>query len=166
MKQNIPQMIAPIVYKDRVIALVTVNDVPFEMLSLHQVNMLRTVSAIITIFIVRAGEVEELKKEEKYFTGTNILKPQAFRELLGARAQASSDNLSNYAVIKVKEQYDLIEISPKLSSCIRENDYIGQMEDGSIALLLTNSTENEAVVVEKRIKDMGIECLIIRKESL
>ena len=166
MKQGVPQMIAPIVYKGDVIALVTVNDVPFEMLSLHQVNMMRTVSAIITLFIVRAGEVEELKKEEKYYEGTNILKSQAFRELLNTRAQASSDKLSNYAVLKVSKTYDLIEISPKLSSCIRENDYIGQLEDGTIALILTNSTEEEAVIVEKRIREMGVECTIIRKELL
>jgi nucleoside-diphosphate-sugar epimerase len=166
MKQGVPQMAAPIVYKGNVIALVTVNDVPFEMLSLHQVNMIRTVSAIITIFIVRAGEVEELKKEEKYYEGTNILKTQAFRELLRERAQASNDRLSNYAVLKVNGTYDLSEISLKLTSCIRENDYIGEMEDGTIALILTNSTDEEAVIVEKRIREMGIECTITRKESL
>ena len=160
-----PQMVAPIIYQKQVIALVAINDLPFEMLSLHQINMLRTISAIITIFIVRAQELDELKKEEKYIEGTNILKTSAFRELLKTRGRASIERLSHYALLKIEQKDDLHSVYKKVAECFRENDYIGLLEDGYIYVLLSNSTSQEAETVRNRVLRLGVGCSI-RKEAI
>ena len=162
---DVPQMVAPIIYQKQVIALVAINDLPFEMLSLHQINMLRTISAIITIFIVRAEELDSLKKQEKYIEGTNILKTYAFRELLKTRGRASIERLSHYALLRLDQKDDLLGVYKKVASCFRENDYIGLLEDGYIYVLLSNSTSQEAETVRNRVLKLGVGCSI-RKEAI
>jgi hypothetical protein len=52
------------------------------------------------------------------------------------------------------------ELSDKIRPILRETDYVGAMQDGSLAILLTNTNEQESICVRRRLEEMNIQTSI------
>ncbi len=158
--KNIPQMISPIYSKGNLIALITINDLPFDKLTLYSINLLRTISALITVFIIRAQEFDKLSQDEKYLDSTLILAQKAFEEVINARKKASDQNLSEYVLIRIDSPDNAINAYKSILSSFRDTDYFGVDEDEFLNVLLSNSSVEDAKTVIRRLENLGVECSI------
>jgi len=162
---NIPVMIAPIIDEKKVIAIISIHDTAFENLTKHYENLFLTIVGLISDAIKRAYYFAESLKDKRYIKGTKILNEDTFEKILNeVKKHKESLNMS-YSLLKVKQQaYSLVEISNRISSSVRDNDYIGIGKDGNIYILLSNTKNDYANVVIERLKAKGIISEIVPEE--
>ncbi|MDP3445532.1 MAG: hypothetical protein Q8T08_21950, partial [Ignavibacteria bacterium] len=67
-----PAMAGPIFYKGDIIAIILIKSLTFESLNLYQVNLLRTLTSLISSSFIRAYQYEEKVHNEKYLSNTEI----------------------------------------------------------------------------------------------
>ena len=80
---------------------------------------------------------------------------------------AELKNLVECVLIKVdvgKERYR--EIDEHMSRQMRDSDYLGLMSDGKMYLLLTNTTKENADVVQERFEKLGYQTENVEKMAV
>lgn len=58
------------------------------------------------------------------------------------------------------------KVGTVLASKIRQDDYVGTLEDGNLYVLLSNASNEDATFVVKRIQDGGYDCILLEDFSL
>lgn len=71
MKPNIPIIMAPLMNDKKLIGVIMLHEVEFEMLTLHFENLVRVVSNLISLSIVNADMFENKITEERYIKDSN-----------------------------------------------------------------------------------------------
>lgn len=135
--------------------------IPWERMTLGQANMLTVIGYLIQNAVLRANRYMSALEEQRYIEGTNILEPEAFRSLVKAYMNAREKRLTECALIQITST-DLSreEIGQKLVKLMRQSDYVGVFEDGRIYALLANTNAKDAQFVEKRFREVGLQCEI------
>lgn len=158
---SMPAMAAPIVYDERVIALVLIEEMEFEKLSLYYYNLFKVVISLVSASITKAYLYEEAIVENSYFPGTLIMREEEFKKLINIRYEAMQNKLTVFTILQVEDcnDYETIKSKAKLaSSKIRENDYLGIWEDGRLYILLSNTNEEDTKTVVNRLEKAGVFC--------
>lgn len=158
-----PLVVAPIVHDNRVIAMITVDDLPFESLSLYHVNLLRILAMLVTDALARAYLFDEGLHDRRYVEGTRILKAAEFDKVLAAIAKRRELHGLDAALMKLTAPIpDLRELSEKLAGVVRAEDYVGMTPDGRICLLLLNTAEGTVEDVQRRLGSIGVDAVEVR----
>lgn len=141
---------------------------PFEKMSLHQLNLLKVLGNMIQNAIVRSDTFLEAVSEKRYLSGTDILNKEAFLESLEMSREISEKEygVSTLLCVQSAGPVDkLLEASDQLNHYdnilekgLRETDVVGIGEDGYLYILLSNSNEKEAQIVIERFARQGIVC--------
>ena len=98
---------------------------------------------------------------------SGILEQNAFQSLVESYSNAKKRNLVEYTLLKVMDAGDnLDEIGSKLTKCLRTNDYMGMLSDGRIYVLLANTKQENAFVVQDRFAQNGYQAVIVEKMSI
>jgi len=162
---SMPAMAAPIVYDNRVIALVLIEEMEFEKLSLYYYNLFKVVISLVSSSITKAYLYEEAIVENSYFPGTLIMREPEFKKLFSIRYEAMQNKLTVFTILQVEDcnDYETIKSMAKLaSSKIRENDYLGIWEDGRLYILLSNTDQEDAKNVINRLEKVEVFCKIAK----
>jgi len=59
--------------------------------------------------------------------------------------------------------WDDKEVSNKIAGMLRPHDYVGQMDDGSLGVLLSNTSRTDAQIVMGRLREIGLNCEIVEE---
>ncbi|MBC8015307.1 MAG: NAD-dependent epimerase/dehydratase family protein [Sporomusaceae bacterium] len=152
-----PSMAAPVVHEDKVIAIVQLYELPFEALSLYQMNLLKITTMLIAGSLARAYLHGSELRSIKYLPDTEILVPQEFVKVLDAARKRTELYNQSAALLRIVEKPpDYKQLYTLLTGVIRAEDYIGMKPDGYIYLLLSNISANMVEEVGKRLKVKGI----------
>lgn len=168
LEPNLPDMAAPIMHDENVIAVIQVYDVPFERFSLQSEIMLKVVSLLIASAIRKAELYEESIREKMYVLHTRIINKEHFAyHVQEAMRQQELDFRSfqkaqvmafkNVELSAEAEPESLIELSGVLDRIIREDDLIGINADGNLEALLFNLPDEFKNSVKGRFDKEGIE---------
>ncbi|TXT17528.1 MAG: hypothetical protein FD133_1338 [Erysipelotrichaceae bacterium] len=68
-----PAMAGPIYHKGKIIAIILIKSMTFDSLNLYQINLLRTLTSLISSSFIRAYQYEEKVHNEKHLANTEIL---------------------------------------------------------------------------------------------
>ena len=136
--------------------IIMIWSLPWESMTLGQANQLVVIGALIRSAVVRANKYLAALEDEMYVGESHLLEADAFKNLVTAYTNAMKAGLTECVVVKLHyEGTDSESYSEKLYSKLRDHDYVGYLEDGSLGMLLANSGVDDAEKVMERLKAFG-----------
>lgn len=161
-----PAMSGPIFYKGDIIAIILVKSMAFESLNLYQVNLLRTLTSLISSSFIRAYQYEEKVHSEKYLANTEILTSSEFLRLVELKQKDREQGLVEYTLLRLIHTEDPTSYYYKIMSLFRSTDYLGVDRNDRIHVLLRNTAAQEVAFVEARLKAKDIHFELIDMNAL
>lgn len=141
--------------------------IPWERMTLGQANMLVIIGYLIQNAVVRANRYLAALEQQRYLEGTHILEAEAFTSLASAYLVAYRKGLTECAFIRVRVSADQVqEAGNTLSKLMRQSDFIGQLKDGGLYALLSNTSKSDASFVIKRFQEAGYESRVVEEIDL
>ena len=168
LRNDLPVM-ASAIYSDEgeIETIIMIWTLPWESMTLGQANQLVVIGALIRSAVVRSNKYLKALEDETYIEGSRLMEPGAFKSLAQAYRRADDDNLTECVVLKLNATGNSnIEDSKLLYSKLRDHDYVGLFEDGSLGVLLANTDEKDAEFVIGRLKELGFECVISEDDGI
>ncbi len=168
LKKEYPLM-ANAVYDDenRIQIIIMIWGLPWESMTLGQMNQLVVVSSLIGNAVLRANRYLRALEEERFIEGTKLMESDAFTGLLKAYVNAEKKGWTQCTVLELiaEEDTDIMAAGQVIAGFLRQHDYVG-MSDGKIYVLLSNTREEEAVIVVNRIAEKGYSCRIVEGDEI
>lgn len=166
--ENLPMMAGAIYEGDNMRLLIMIWKLPWEKMTLGQANLLAITGALIRDAVLRANRYLEALHSERFVEGTVILKQEAFSSLLEAYRKASLRSLTVFSLLKADtgDGSQLNEISLGISKKLRPSDYIGELGDKGVFILLTNTDKEGAEAVITRMSQAGYSCRLIPSDLI
>lgn len=174
LKKEMPVMAYGLRHGDDLEYILMVWSLPFEKISLHQMNLLKVVGYMTQNAIARSDVYLNAISDKRYLPGTNILNREAFAAEIRTGQEirkreygvATLICLQSAGPVEVlqKNERELNHYNELLLKNLRETDRVGVGEDGYLYILLANSDPQEATVVIRRFSSQGVVCNL--KESV
>ncbi len=155
-------MAAPIENEDDVIAILVIHEAELSQLSLSYQNLFKITASLVSQSIERAYRYQQAQEDEWYIGDTNILKKEYLKERILQSHALEEQGVSSYVLLHVLNK-NVDEISEKVTRMIREFDYVGLNDDGTLSILLNNTAQSEARYVLTRLESNGIDAEISEK---
>jgi len=161
--KNTPDLAAPIVHQDKVIAVIMIFGLGFAQWSIYQQNLLSITTRLISASMSRAYRYEQGLQEKRFVEGTRILQQAEFRNIikeLESRRKLQGD--LPVAVLKVDMlNLDYIRLDAQLSHVIRNEDFVGIGERG-VYILLPDANQQVTAMVQDRLLGAGVATTICK----
>lgn len=162
-----PLMANAIFENDEMQMIIMVWGISWENMTLGQANQLVIVSALIQNAVLRANRYLAALEHQRYEEGTRMLEKESFRTLLNAFIKAEKQDLTECALIRVKiGDMDKNEVVAIIDKSLRQSDYFGNLGDGNIYALLSNTKEEDAVYVLNRFVGKGLDAEILEEGTV
>ncbi len=164
MDEKYPLMANAIYSEDEMQLILMIWGIPWERMTLGQANMLVVIGYLIQNAVVRANRYIEALENQRYIEGTKIMETEAFGNLVQAYLRAGNKNLTECTILQIdvpKQKQE--EAADVLTQLMRQSDYIGQLSDGNLYVLLSNTDQKDADFVIQRFEKAGYRCW--RKEG-
>lgn len=161
MDEQYPLMANAIYSEDEMQLILMVWGIPWERMTLGQANLLTIIGYLIQNAVIRATRYMSALEEQRYIQGTNILEEEAFTSLVRAYLNAKTKNLTECTLVSIDTGImQKVKISQELSPLVRQTDYLGELKDGKVYALLSNTSTNDAEFVRRRFIEKGFPCQI------
>ena len=155
--KDTPDLAAPIIHQDKVIAVIAIFGLSFEQWSLYQQNLLSITTRLISASMARAYRYEQDMQEKRYVSGTRILQVEEFRKLI--KDLENRRNLQGdfpVAVLKVDmSNLDYAGLDGRLNHVIRNEDFVGVGSNG-VYILLPDADNDVTAMVQERLQSAGV----------
>ena len=134
--------------------------IPWQRMTLAEANRLTIMGTLIQGAVVRARRYLDTLGSDRYVEGMNVLKADAFMNLVKAFFNARDKGLTECTLLEIlTEDQDYEKAAGVLRRSIRQTDYLGMLEDGKLYALLSNTREENAEAVAGRFRKSGYESL-------
>lgn len=156
MDKSLPMMASAVFSQDEMQFIFMVWGLPWQRMNLAEANRLTITGALIQNSVVRARRYLEALKEQRYLEGTNTMNKEAFTPLVNAFLDARNRGLTECVLLEIltgKENYK--QADRVLGENMRQTDYLGILEDGSLYVLLANTDEEKSEGVAERFHAAG-----------
>lgn len=173
-EKGMPVMAYGLRHGDSLEYILMIWNLPFEKISLHQMNLLKVIGYMIQNSITRSDVYYEAIRDKRYLPETKILNESAFEETINTSMEISRRRYGESVLICIesagpadelqKNEKELRYYNEVLTRNLRETDVVGVGKDNRIYILLSNSNAQEADVVIRRFASLGIVCSL--KESV
>lgn len=160
-----PLMCAPIYHKDRIAAVLAIDGLSFESFSLYHQNLFRITVDLVSSALNKAFTFIEATEQQRYIQGTMMLQYDLFNEILESKIQAQQQNNMPYLLLKGKVgTADVVDAANRISSLLRETDYISLDDDDHMLILLSNTSAEDAERVIERLSRVPIAFSAVEEE--
>ena len=180
-----PAFAAPIFDKGKLISVVVINEMPFNSLTLYQINLFRTLIALITSAISIADQYESAMRSTLYVENTEIHIKSEFDKLIQIKKEEKKRGLSTYTLIKIEESKkpahidfssllspssyskstertnSILELYHSAAAMFRDTDFFGLNENGELIILLGNTIKNDVDFILERLKQKNLNAIVI-----
>lgn len=160
MNEDYPLLASAIYRSDKPIEIIMLWGLPFEKMTLYQCNLLTVLGYMIYNSVERADRYLDALATTRFVPNTKLLTKDAFEELHSTYRDAMNKGFTEYTILTVSSATQMTygQWSDTLSSKLRLSDYLGIDKNGQVAILLTNSSKQDAQFIIKRFAQMGITC--------
>ncbi|WOV86830.1 NAD-dependent epimerase/dehydratase family protein [Sporosarcina oncorhynchi] len=158
LQDDVPLMVAPLFYNDKVTAIISIDGLSFESFSMYHQNLFRITTELISSALSKAFTHITATESQRYFENSMIMKPQVFNEIVASKKKMFEEYNVPYLLLNA-ERYDLSnsDTADYLSTKLRETDYLGLDEEGNLLVLLSNtSMEDREKIVNRLTHDSMI----------
>ncbi|SHG94331.1 GAF domain-containing protein [Tepidibacter thalassicus] len=152
-ENEFPLLSGPIVKDNKVIAVINIESMDFEMVTEYSFNLFKVIVDWINRALAQAIEVESKLNKKKYYKDTNIMKYEFFKERLDEEKERKRRYNLDYGFLKFKNNDVSIKyLDSQLSKLIRNVDVVAYDEKNDILYILLPATpSNMSYIIEKRI---------------
>ena len=163
--KDTPDLAAPILYHGTVIGVVELFGLDFSKWSLYHKNLFSITMRLISASMGRAYQYESEAQEKRYYSGTRILRGEAFREILQELTERRKlQGEMPLGILKVShEGRSYEELDAICGKVIRNEDFLGEHQ-GAIYILLPDADESVCNMVRERLAREGITA--VREEKV
>ena len=163
LRKDFPDMAAPVLYGDRVIAVIEIRDMDFAKWTLYHRNLLAVTARLISMSMGKAYRYEEEIQGKKYIAGTHILKEADFDEVLAVmqqRQEAAQESAGNILLEIDGKEDDAEKLDRKLAGVARMEDFAG-IYHGRYYILLVGVRQKSLEAIEKRFVNAGVHVKLV-----
>jgi hypothetical protein len=156
LNSSYPMLAGGIFEENRLQLIVMVWGIPWERMNLSTANLLTVTGYLIQNAVLRANRYQKAMEKERYREGTKILEEEAFGSMVRAYMNAQRKGLTECALLAVdltREQ--VAEKSAEIGKLLRNTDYLGELENGKLYVLLSNTNREGAETVLGRFCEIG-----------
>lgn len=162
---NTPLMAAPVYHNNEISAVITIDELEFEKFSLYHENLFKVTTDLAGAALDKALSYIDATEGNRFIPNTNILKQEIFKVILDSKKEAKEKHNMPFVILETSYvEKQIMAYSSKLFSLLRETDYIGQLENNHIAVLLSNTTIEDAQIVVSRFNQVGIHMKLLEGE--
>ncbi len=154
-----PAMTIPIRSGGELISVIAIRELSLETRSLYYLNMMRTLSELISDAMTRAVEYERLMETRRYMEGTNVLNQEEFKNQVEIHREMKNSNIASFTVLRIPKR-DWREIHFAVDKALRTVDFIGVNDSNELSVLLVNTSNEECRPVVERLGNLGMEAMI------
>jgi UDP-glucuronate decarboxylase len=156
-----PIMAAPIVYEDKVIAVLQISHLPFEKVTLYYEHLFGVTMMLIADAFTKAYLYDRDLQDKKYIANTGILNVEEFSNVINEIESRRESYPQEILLLQITEKTSNYErIDQTLWKIVRDEDYVGLKEDGHIYILMLNVSVDMAEEVRQRLDNLGLETTI------
>ncbi len=132
-------------------------DIPYEQMTLYQANLLTVVGALVYSAVVKDANYLEALAYRRILPDTTILREAEFGRMVDIYKNAERKGYAEASMFFVSsDNLSRKELNDKIRQVLRDTDYIGAIQGDCLAVLLTNTNEQEAISVRRRLEEMNI----------
>ena len=158
MNEKYPLMVHAVSVEGEMKLILMLWSIPWQGMTLAEANRLTIIGTLIEGAVVRASRYLEALRSNRYVEGMNVLKADAFKNLAKAFFDARDKGLTECALLEIlTEDQDYEKMAGALRDSIRQTDYLGILENGKVYVLLSNTSEENALSVVERFRNSGYE---------
>lgn len=163
--KDTPDLAAPILYEGSVIGVVEIFGLDFQQWSLYHQNLFSIAMRLISASMGRAYQYESEAQEKRYYSGTRILRSEAFREIMQELAERRKlQGEMPLGILKLeRENRSFEEMDAICGRMIRNEDFLGDYQ-GTLYILLPDADESVCAMVQERLAREGITA--VREEKV
>lgn len=156
---NRPALAGAIHYQGQILALIIIRELPFEMMSLYQVNLLRTLIALISASFIKAFQYEEKTRGERFLGDSEIFKAAEFAKCLRLAQDDKNKQQSDYSVLQLHGPSLPVDLYHQVAQHFRSTDLFGvdSMDRLHVLLKNTGGTDLPAVCNRLASKEVAFE---------
>jgi len=158
-----PAIVMPVGTTGGYSAIIVVRTLPMEKMNLHSLNLMRTMFALISTSIEKALQYDNVAREKKYIGDTLILRPEEFQKKINISVEKKQKNMSEYCILKVVSDENLLDTYHAVEKSFREVDIFGTDGKENLYILLDNTTPKDEAFVLERLAKKGI--MVEKKEE-
>lgn len=162
MTDGLPMYACGVFRNNKMVLLITIQSVNIEQYSMHYMNIFRILCGLVQTSFLRALEYEELRSDQIYYAGTNIVYPERMAQMLELQENMRIAGVADYVLVKLLSR-DKKQISESLSGMIRATDIIGADENGDLFLLLVQMDLRNFGIVARRLEQKNIPYELVEK---
>jgi len=153
-----PDMAGGIYHGEVLEAIVIIQNVPFENMTLYHSNLFSVLLNLIAQSIHTASIYLEESALSRFLPGTRILNTRAFERILQIQKEGEERKNTEFFVLEVinDKNKSLEELDQQITSMLRQHDYLGVDDDGKLFILVTNTNRTEAHFVVDRLEGKGV----------
>jgi len=162
LEEGLPDLAAPVVFQNKVIAVIQIFDLDFEKWNLSQQNLLAVTARLIASALGKAYQYEEGIQSRKYIENTRIIRREEFIKICREvrRRQQVLNNSAQAAYLRITGAEEPEVLDRKLAGVVRTEDFIGEYE-GSTYILLLDITPAIVEQVRQRLSGAGVETAVV-----
>ena len=164
--KNEPALVLPVTIEEECEAIIIINEVSMENMSLYHINMLRTLLLLISRSLKSAFQYDEAIREEKYVRNTDILFPAEFAKALKLAKEKQKRDLGDYSILKIIPKENMTEEYHKLENYFRSEDVWGMDWKKNVYVFLANTTEKEAEIALERLRKRNVDVTVVNDVDL
>ncbi len=158
MEAGRPVMASAIYAEEEIRVILMFWGIPCQRLTETEGNRLAVTEALIQNAVLRASRYMASFRSKRYLEGTNVLNEEAFTVLVKTFFGAKAKGLTECTMLEIEMGYhEYKSISIQVANHIRQTDYMGVMEGGTLYILLCNTDPENAKVVQERLQKLGYE---------
>ncbi|MBO2536273.1 NAD-dependent epimerase/dehydratase family protein [Rummeliibacillus suwonensis] len=157
---NTPIMAAPVYHNDQISAVIMIDRLNFQNVSLYHENLFKVTTELAGSALDKALSYIDAIEADRFIANTDVLKQDVFQKILESKREAREKYGMPYVVLEGENpdtDTDLGAYSTKLSALLRETDYIGQLDNHQVGVLLSNIHQNDVQFVLSRFYEKGIQ---------
>lgn len=164
--KNEPALVLPVTIEEECEAIIIINEVPMENMSLYHINMLRTLLLLISRSLKSAFQYDEAIRKEKYVRNTDILFPAEFAKALKLAKEKQERDLGDFSILKLIPKESMTEEYHKLENYFRSEDIWGMDWKKNVYVILANTTEKEAQIALERLRKRNVDVTVVNDVDL
>lgn len=152
-QNNYPLMSGPILKDNKVIAIVNIENMDFDMITEYSYNLFKVIIDWINKALVQALEVELEANKQKFYIGTRIMKYEFFNNRLQEEIERRERYDMDFALIKFYNKILSIEqLEEIFKKSIRQVDVVAYDEiNKTVYLLLPTTQISSSLKVQERV---------------
>ena len=154
---HMPMFACGIYQDNKPLLLIFVWNAQTHQRSLYYVNLLRILCDLTQMSFIRAHEYSRAMHDQQYIGYTILQNAQTFRNTLHVFHELEERRVFQFLQLAVDDTgRSQEELSTVLSKCVRTNDIVGLLEDGSVWLLLSQAGPDDLKFILPRFERQGL----------